>query len=169
MLQLVKLEEAYMPQLADMMDEWTAAGEKIIPYVITKADYHNFHDYVDSLEVTGERDGLVPDSTYFCLDDDRNLFVGAINIRHRLNDRLLLNGGHIGDGIRPSERGKGYATQMIALALEKCRELGIDRVLMVCAKTNPASARTIIKNGGILENEIEVDGVMEQRYWITIK
>ncbi len=169
MLKLVKLEEAYMPQLADMMDEWTAADEKIIPYVITKADYHKFHDYVDSLEVTEERDGLVPDSTYFCLDDERNIFVGAINIRHRLNERLLLNGGHIGDGIRPSERGKGYATQMIALALEKCRELGIDRVLMVCARTNPASARTIIKNGGILENEIEVDGVMEQRYWIDIK
>lgn len=169
MLKLVKLEEAYMPQLSDMMDEWTASGEKIVPYVITKADYHNFYDYVNSLEITVERDGLVPDSTYFCLDDERNIFVGAVNIRHKLNDKLLLNGGHIGDGIRPSERCKGFATDMIALALEKCRELGLKRVLMVCAQSNPASARTIIKNGGILENEIEVDGVTEQRYWIDIE
>lgn len=169
MLKLVKLEEAYMPQLSDMMDEWTASGEKIVPYVITKADYQNFYDYVNSLEITVERDGLVPDSTYFCLDDERNIFVGAVNIRHKLNDKLLLNGGHIGDGIRPSERCKGFATDMIALALEKCRELGLKRVLMVCAQSNPASARTIIKNGGILENEIEVDGVTEQRYWIDIE
>ena len=58
---------------------------------------------------------------------------------------------------------------MIALALEKCRELGIDRVLMVCDRNNAASARTIVKNGGVMENEIEVDGVVEQRYWIDIR
>ena len=92
-----------------------------------------------------------------------------MNIRHKLNEKLLLNGGHIGDGIRPSERGKGYGTRMIALALEKCRELGIDRVLMVCDRNNAASARTIVKNGGVMENEIEVDGVVEQRYWIDIR
>ena len=97
------------------------------------------------------------------------MFLGAVNIRHKLNEKLLLNGGHIGDGIRPSERGKGYGTRMIALALEKCRELGIDRVLMVCDRNNAASARTIVKNGGVMENEIEVDGVVEQRYWIDIR
>ena len=108
----------------------------------------------------------MPDSTYFALDKDRDTIVGAVNIRHRLNERLLLNGGHIGDGIRPSERRKGYATKMIALALEKCRELNIRKVLMVCDKDNIASAKSIIKNGGVLENEIVVDGVTEQRYWI---
>ena len=169
MLKLVKLEETYMPQMADMMDEWSASGERIVPYVLTKADYHRYQDYVESLEVTSEGNGLVPDSTYFCLDDDRDMFLGAVNIRHKLNEKLLLNGGHIGDGIRPSERGKGYGTKMIAMALEKCRELGIDRVLMVCDRNNAASARTIVKNGGVMENEIEVDGVMEQRYWIDTR
>ena len=110
----------------------------------------------------------MPDSTYFALDEERNIFVGAVNIRHHLNERLLLNGGHIGDGVRPSERRKGYGTQMVALALEKCRELGIEKVLMVCDRENIASAKTIIKNGGVLENEVEVEGTMEQRYWIDL-
>ena len=57
---------------------------------------------------------------------------------------------------------------MIAMALEECKKLGLDKVLMVCDKYNIASRRTIEKNGGILENEIEVDGVVEQRFWITI-
>ncbi len=67
------------------------------------------------------RSGQVPASTFFCLDETQNRIVGAINIRHELNDSLLLNGRHIGDGIRPSERNKGFATKMIPLALEEYR------------------------------------------------
>ncbi len=163
---LIKAEEKYRRQITEMMDEWTATGENIVPYAIRKTDCHDFEKYLASLEVKEPADGLVPDSTYFALDKDRDTIVGAVNIRHRLNERLLLNGGHIGDGIRPSERRKGYATKMIALALEKCRELNIRKVLMVCDKDNIASAKSIIKNGGVLENEIVVDGVTEQRYWI---
>ena len=167
-LVLVKGEEKYRRQISEMMDEWTMTGEKIIPYAIRKTDYHDFEKYLASLEVTEPQEGLVPDSTYFCFDTDRNVIVGAVNIRHCLNERLLLNGGHIGVGIRPSERKKGYATAMITLALEKCRELGIRKVLMVCDRDNVGSAKSIINNGGILENEIVVDGVAEQRYWINI-
>ena len=95
--------------------------------------------------------------------------MGAVNIRHFLNEALLLNGGHIGDGVRPSQRRKGIATAMIALALEECRKLGLDRVLMVCDKENIGSAKSIQKNGGILENEVVVNGVIEQRYWIDLR
>lgn len=164
-LKLVKLSKTYMPQLVEMMDEWTASGEKIVPYAIRKTDYHNYREYVDSLETSGGGN-LVPDSTYFCLDLERNIFVGAVNIRHYLNDSLLQNGGHIGDGVRPSERGKGIATKMIGLALHKCKKLGIDQVLMVCDKDNIGSAKSILNNGGVLENEINIDGTVMQRYWI---
>ena len=99
-------------------------------------------------------------------DLDRDIFVGAVNIRHYLTEELLLNGGHIGDGIRPSERRKGYATAMIALALREAKKLGITGVLMVCDKDNIASAKSIINNGGVLENEIVLNGITEQRYWI---
>ena len=165
-LKLVKLESKYKQQLFDMLDEWYNTGEKIVPYAIRKTDYHDFEKYCGSLEVKNDRPDLVPDSTFFCLDEGRNIFVGAVNIRHYLNESLLLNGGHIGDGVRPSERRKGIATQMIHLALLECKKLGIEHVLMVCDKENIGSAKSIIKNGGVLENEISVDGVIEQRYWL---
>ena len=168
-LKLIKLQKEHMPLLIDMMDEWCASGEKIVPHAIQKVDYHNFDTYVQSLEIHEVRDGYVPDSTYFCIDEERRIFVGAVNIRHWLNDSLLLCGGHSGDGVRPSERRKGVATKMIGLALEKCRELGIERVLMVCDYDNIASAKSILNNGGILENVVETAGMKVRRYWIDIK
>ena len=107
---------------------------------------------------------------FFLLDVDRNILLGAVNIRHYLNDYLLQYAGHIGDGIRPSERRKGYATEIIRLALIECRKLKISKVLMVCDKSNIASAKSIIKNGGILENEfLDEDGEVQQRFWIDIE
>ena len=167
-LSLVKLSEEYKRHLNEMMEEWYATGENIIPYVIRRNDYKDFEYYMDNLEVKEGTDTLVPDSTYFCLDEDRDIFVGAVNIRHYLNEALLRDGGHIGDGVRPSERRKGIATKMIGLALDECRKLGIDRVLMVCDKDNIGSAKSIMNNGGVLENEITVEGVVEQRYWIEL-
>lgn len=168
MLKLVRLSEAYREQLGDMMDEWTATGETIVPCAIVKNDYRDFDRYLAQLEVKEAAGGLVPDSVFFCLDDHTNRFVGAVNIRHRLNAPLLRSGGHIGDGVRPSERRRGVATRMIAMALEECRRLGIERVLMVCDKDNIASARSIQKNGGVLENELDDGGTMIQRYWIDL-
>ena len=169
-LKLIKASTEYKEQICDMLDEWYATGESIIPWAIRKKDYHDFEEYIKSVEAD-ERDienGLVPDSTFFCLDTDSNKVVGAVNIRHYLNERLLLNGGHIGDGVRPSERRKGIATKMIELALAECKKLGIDRVLMVCNKNNIGSAKSIINNGGVLENEVIIDGATEQRHWIDI-
>ena len=168
MLKLVKLTRENHPLAVDMLDEWAATGEKIIPWAVRKVDWHDFDAYCPMLELEKPAGGFVPDSTFFCLDTDRNRFVGAVNIRHYLNESLLLNGGHIGDGVRPSERRKGIATHMIALALDECRKLGLDRVPMVCDKENIGSAKSIMNNGGVLENEIVVDGVTEQRYWIQL-
>ena len=126
--------------------------------------------YLENLEIKEFYDNKVPDLVYFLLDEDRNILLGAVNIRLYLNDYLFQYGGHIGDEIRPSERGKGYATEMIRLALIECKKLGIDRVLMVCDKTNIASVKSIMNNGGILENEyVDEDGNINQRYWIELE
>lgn len=167
-LKLVKLSTAYKKHLVDMMDEWLALEQDFSPYMIRRNDYHDFDTYLEQLEIKTEQDGRVPDSTFFCLDVDRDIFVGAVNIRHYLNESLLFTGGHIGDGVRPSERRKGVATAMIGLALDECRKLGIKKVLMTCGKTNIGSAKSILNNGGILENEVDDQGVIEQRYWITL-
>lgn len=172
-IKLVKLSYEYKTQLFDMLEEWTKDIAENhgnhSPWTIFRNDYHDFDYYLENLEIKEEtKDGRVPDTTLFCLDVDRNIFVGAVNIRHYLNEGLLKTGGHIGDGIRPSERRKGYATAMIALALQECKKLGIDKVLMTCDKDNTGSAKSIIHNGAVLENEVEEDGCIEQRYWITL-
>ena len=116
------------------------------------------------------QEGRVPSSVYFLMCDDR--IVGTLSLRHNLENELLsAYGGHIGYGVRPSERRKGYATTMLNLALEKCEELGLDDIMVTCKEDNVASARTIEKNGGILK---EVLFVPEEKcnfkiYWINVK
>ena len=172
-LRLIKLTPTYRNQLIEMIEEWQADQElnhtNHSPWAIFKNDCHDFDYYLEHLEIKTATENRVPDSVFFLLDEDSNRLLGAVNIRHYLNDALLREGGHIGDGIRPSERRKGYATEMIRLALIECKKLGIDRVLMTCEKRNIGSAKSIIKNGGALENEfVNSDGEIEQRYWIDI-
>ena len=172
-IELVRLTNEYREQLFEMLEEWKkdiiANHTDMSPWKIWANDFHDFDYYIHNLDTKEESpNGWVPDTTLFCLDKDRNIFVGAVNIRHYLNDTLLKTGGHIGDGIRPSERRKGYATAMIALALDECKKLGINKVLMCCNKENIASAKSIINNGGTLENEVEEEGHIVQRYWIQL-
>ena len=172
-LKLIKLTKEYEAQLGEMIDEWKADQQinhtNCSPWAIFKNDYHDFDRYLKNLELKTASEGKVPDSVFFLLDAQRDRLLGAVNIRHYLNDALLKEGGHIGDGIRPSERRKGYATELVRLALQECRKLGIQRVLMTCEKDNIGSAKSIIKNGGVLENEfVNGDGRITQRYWIEL-
>lgn len=112
----------------------------------------------------------VPAHTYFLMRKGEPRIYGMINIRHKLNDYLLREGGHIGYSIRPTERRKGLGALQLSLGLQKCRELGLSRVLVTCDKSNPGSAGVIRNNGGVLENEIpcKPDGELLQRYWISL-
>ena len=121
----------------------------------------------NSIEKT-VRPGLVPASTFLGLRVKDNRIVGMIDIRRRLNEYLLAFGGNIGYSVRKSEREKGYAKEMLRLALEKCKELHIAKVLITCDKHNIASAKTIRANGGVLENEVPDGDGITQRYWIEI-
>ena len=72
-------------------------------------------------------------------------------------------------GVRPTERRKGYATQMLSKALEYCKdEVGLDKVMISCNKYNDGSRKTIENAGGILEKEFEKDGEIVQTYWIKL-
>lgn len=114
------------------------------------------------------RDGLVPSSTFLAVEVESGEIIGMIDIRHRLNDYLKRCGGHIGYSVRKSQRRKGYASHMLKLALEECKALGIQDVLITCNKENIASAKTILANGGVLENEIQENARITQRYYIHI-
>ncbi len=173
-LNLIKLTKEYKKALCEMIDEWREDQIKNntdrSPGVIFKNDPRDFDYYVDHLDLKEETGRYVPGSVFFLLDEERDRLLGAVHIRHYLNEGLRHSGGHIGDGIRPTERGRGCGDEIVRLALEECCKLGIDRVLMTCDKDNVASAKTIIKNGGVLEDEfVNSEGVVEQRYWIDLR
>ena len=127
-----------------------------------------FEDWVqkinDNINIPDEKWGR--SLTYLSFDDNDNL-IGFLNIRFDLSDELVQKYGHIGYGVRPSERKKGYATQMLKYALDKCKKLGMQKVIVGCYKQNIGSAKTIIKNGGKLI--LERDDYKEINEFLKIK
>lgn len=124
--------------------------------------------FCNNLKEETVRKGLSPETTYLAICKENEHLVGMINIRHRLNHVLLNIGGHIDYSVRKSERRKGYATEILGLALKECKKLNIKKVLITCDKENIASARTIKNNGAKLENEVQDKNRISQRYWITL-
>lgn len=111
-------------------------------------------------------EGFVPSSTFWLVEGDE--LVGVSNLRHYLNDRIEHHGGHIGLGIRPSRRGRGQGNMLLALTIQEARRRGIGEIHIHCLRSNLASARMIVRNGGILHSEVmDEDPVrVVQRYRI---
>jgi len=111
-------------------------------------------------------DGRVHASYWWIAED--GTYLGAITLRHELNDFLLRAGGHIGYGVRPSARGRGLATWALRSVLVRAPELGLGKVLVTCDDSNVASARVIEKAGGVLEDVRETELGLTRRYWISL-
>ena len=113
---------------------------------------------------------LVPATTYFTIRESDNKIIGMINFRHYLNEYLRNFGGHIGYGIRPTERRKGYAKIQLYLVLLEAQKMGIDKVMVDCVDTNEASEKTIKALGGVFEREVYEENrrVTLHNYWINV-
>ena len=113
---------------------------------------------------------LVLATQLFFIRKRDNRLVGMIQVRHYFNDYLEKYAGHIGYSVRPSERRKGYAKEMLKRTLPFCREIGIDRVLITCTDGNIGSEKTILANGGVYEYTIHEPNENEnlKRFWITL-
>jgi predicted acetyltransferase len=109
--------------------------------------------------------GRVPSTYLFAVVGDE--LVGRVSIRHVLNEKLLIEGGHIGYGVRPAHRRRGHATEMLRQALVVARAVGVDRALVTTDEDNLGSQAVITRCGGEYE-DTRVDGTGRpvRRYWI---
>lgn len=104
--------------------------------------------------------------TFFALDEADRI-VGIIDLRHRLND-FLKDFGNCGYSVRPTERKKGYATEMLRQILEVARNAGLTEVHLSVERDNEPSVKTIIKNGGVYERSFEFEGSQADIYKIVL-
>ena len=129
-------------------------------------DAKSYDEWLDRLDRMLTAD--IRSHTFFAIRQSDQKLIGTINIRYPY-EGYVQRYGHIGYGIHPDARRQGYATMMLGQALGFCKQAGLEKVLLVCDKENPASAKTIIKCGGVLDREALMDdGEMEQRYWIAL-
>lgn len=160
---------------ADEITKYREESLKENPLINGSAGLNNFSSIEDWLEELKKRSsedtvpkGLVPSSTYLGIREKDNYIVGMIDIRHYLNEYLTQVGGNIGYSVRKSERNKGYAKQMLKLALEKCKELKIKKVLITCDEDNIASEKVILSANAKFEDIRCIDGENKKRFWIDL-
>ncbi len=163
---LVRPSTEYEQQVMAYKDEMLQNGDSFdgCAGLDEVGSYTDWMDFENRLK----KKGWVPSEVFLAVRAEDNKVVGIIDYRHPLTAFLLQYGGNIGYSILPSERQKGYATEMLALLLPVCKEYGEEKVLLICNKTNYASKRTIIKNGGVLENEVCGEHGVIERYWIKL-
>ena len=114
--------------------------------------------------------GRCPSKTFLLIRNDDSKIVGSANLRWNLTEAVLKFGGHIGYGIRPTERRKGYNKINLYMVLKEAKRVGLDRVMLDCAVNNLGSDSTIKALGGILERcEVDpYDNELTNVYWINV-
>ena len=168
---LIKPDLSY----ADEIIKYKEESLKENPLINGSAGLNRFssiEDWLQELKKRSSKDtvpkGLVPSSTYLGIREKDNYIVGMIDIRHYLNEYLTQVGGNIGYSVRKTERNKGYAKQMLKLALEKCKELKIKKVLITCDEDNIASEKVILSANAKFEDIRCIDGENIKRFWIEL-
>jgi predicted acetyltransferase len=168
----VRVRQSFLAGMAEFQDEGrggvadeTMIGSEIREFGQAWSVPDGFADYVrflreQALEDSPRPEGYVPSTSLWWVEGEE--YLGRIAIRHRLTERLLEVGGHIGYDVRPSARRRGHATAMLAAALPMARELGIESALLTCDVDNVGSRKVIEHNGGVLE-DVRGD---KMRFWV---
>ncbi|MBQ8767705.1 MAG: GNAT family N-acetyltransferase [Clostridia bacterium] len=170
---LTRPTNEYASQIMEYRQEFLDAGDSMdgtgsLRRIENPEEYIKIcREYEDPAMVPSH---LVPATQFFFVRKRDNRLVGMIQVRHYFNDFLERFGGNIGYSVRPSERRKGYAKEMLKTTLSFCKEIGLDKVLISCIDGNIGSEKTILANGGIYESTVHEPNANEdlKRFWITL-
>jgi predicted acetyltransferase len=148
-------------------------GEDIINGSALFDKIDSYEEWLLYIKKISNKETVQPDwvvsSVFFGIRESDNKIIGIIDIRHYLNDLLSKYYGHIGYSVRPSERQKGYATQILSLAIDYCKNLKLKRIMLGCYSDNIASIKTITKCKGILERDfLYLDGKPMSVFWVEL-
>ena len=172
-LYLTKPDLVYFDRYNEMMNEWLESGTQVAPWFLGKP-FVSIGEFAEHVRMLDDCENGIVDkkysstTSYFVIDKNDRL-IGAASLRHYLTTEGLNSWGHIGYGVRPSERKKGYATIILRLMLDEARRKKIYQVLIGVHDSNTGSWKTVEKCGGVLENTVRIDGDDEpiRRYWIN--
>ena len=134
-------------------------------FLLDRGRVDTWAEYADLMRRWQRREELPADRVHaaFLVAQVGPDVVGRVSIRFELNDHLRREGGHIGFGVRPAFRRRGYAAEMLRQSLVLTRAEGVGRALLTCDDDNEGSARTILAGGGVEEPG---DGGV-RRFWIA--
>ena len=175
-LYLAKPDLYFFEQCNEMMTEWQTSGTQIAPWFLDKP-FENLEDFAKFIQMLddcerGNLDKKFSSTTSYFVTDENGRLIGAASLRHYLTVDGYNTWGHIGYGVRPSERLKGYATQILKMVLAEAKNKKIQRVLLGCHSSNVGSVKVIENCGGVFENIVaDPDDKNEtiRRYWIDNK
>jgi len=169
--ELIRPDPRHEDSLRSFVREFADAGEELVPWVLAGLG-DDIDAYVSDLERQSRGEnldkGIVPHSTFWLVDSSGEI-VAVSNLRHELNGFLKKVGGHIGFGVRPSARRRGFGTEVLRCTLAEARMLGIHRAFVTCDKDNRGSEKVIRNNGGVLQDEVWSDfySRVVLRFWIA--
>jgi len=170
-INLVRPNRDLEQQAIDYKQEHFESGENIISGSELWDKTESYSEWLEAVSRNANKDTVNPSwvvtDTFFAVRENDKKILGIISFRHELND-FLKDFGHVGYSVRPTERKKGYATEMLKQVLAVAKEIGLSRVQLSCEKENIPSIKTIAKNGGVYERSFEFEGETADIFMIEL-
>ena len=170
---IIKPRAEYSTQIMEYRQEFLDAGDSMdgcgpLRRFDSASEYLKVCKDYENPETVPEN--LVQATQFIGVRKSDNKLVGMIQVRHYFNEYLEKYAGHIGYSVRPSERRKGYAKEMLKMTLQFCREIGLDKIMISCVEGNIGSEKTILANGGVYEYTVHErnNDKKLKRFWINL-